>query len=95
MSKPLSYEVGEQGRFQGVIVEKYPASGRYVEVLAYGGSALGECTVFIYTLGPRGGAHVEEGHTTPGKLRKRAERLDRYATIVENYMKEVLAGHGR
>lgn len=94
MSKPLSYEVGERGRFQGVIVEKYIASGRYVEVLAYGGSHLGECLVFVYTLGPRGGAHVEEGHTTPKTLRKKAMRLDRYAKIVEDYMKDVLANDG-
>lgn len=95
MSKPLSYEVGDTGRFQGVIVEKYLGSGRYVEVLAYGGSHLGECSVFVYTLGPRGGAHVEESHTTPKRLRTKSERLDRYATIAENYVKEVLAGHGR
>lgn len=95
MSKPLSYEVGEQGRFGGVVVEKFARSGRYVEVLAYGGDHLGECQVYVYALGPRGGASVDESHTTPARLRAKATRLDRYAQIVEDYMKDVLAAHGR
>lgn len=93
MGKALSYEVGEEGRFQGTIVKKF-ASGRYVEVLAYGGDHLGECQVYVYELGPRGGVNVLEGHTTPQRLRTKARNLELYADEVERYVAKVVADHG-
>lgn len=82
-------KVGDAGRMCGTVIAVLP-NDCYIEVLAYGGEALGRYDGYIYGLGPRGGIYELEHFTSAETLRRKARLLLDHARVVEDYMRDVI-----